>query len=175
MAGLLKESLVYDDAEALVAVADGVGEAVAVGEVKGFGGHLVPDVGAGEIVAVLAPGCNGALIADLEHGGSFALVHLGGEGLFIGTGGCGDDLYGNAGLCGVGGGELLPCLVCFGLEVEVVDGALGCGGFGCGCGRGSGCGGCCGSRGLAAGAQGKYHDQCEQHCDDLFHFRDLLN
>ncbi len=103
--GLLQKSLVYDDAEALVAVADGVGEAVLIGEVEGVSGHLIPNVGVGEVVAVLAPSINGALVANLEHGGSLALVHLGGEGLLIGAGGGGDYLHGNAGLLGVGGGK----------------------------------------------------------------------
>ena len=71
--------------------------------------------------AVLAPGCDSAGVADLEHGGSFALVHFAGESLIVGAGGGGDDGHGNAGLLGVGLCESLPGFIGFGLEVEVVD------------------------------------------------------
>ena len=170
MTGLLQKSLVDDDAEALVAVADGVGEAVLIGEVEGVSGHLIPNVGVGEVVAVLAPSINGALVANLEHGGSLALVHLGGEGLLIGAGGGGDYLHGNAGLLGVGGGNLLPCLICLGLEVEVVNGALraACSG-GLFCGSLGFFGGGVVRRLRAAGAQRKHHYQSQKQCNDLFH------
>ena len=137
-------------------------------------------------IAVVAVGVDGALVAALEQSRSGALVKLGCEGGVIGAGSSGDDLDGNAGLLGIGGGELLPSFVSFGLEVQVVDrtGRFGRGGlfrlglsggslFGGGRSRfGLGRGGLFGLCGLGlgcAGSQAKNHHERQKHCDDLFH------
>ena len=186
VASLLKQSLVDDDAERLVAVADGEGLAVFTLEVESIGGHLIHDGSAVERIAVVAVGVDGALVAALEQSRSGALVKLGCEGGVIGAGSSGDDLDGNAGLLGIGGGELLPSFVSFGLEVQVVDrtGRFGRGGlfrlglsggslFGGGRSRfGLGRGGLFGLCGLGlgcAGSQAKNHHERQKHCDDLFH------
>ena len=172
MASLLKQCLVNNDAERLIAVSDRQGLAVLTLEVKGIGGHLIHDGSAIERIAVVTIGVDGALISTLEQGRSGALVKLGCEG-------------------GVGSGKLLPCFVRFGLEVQVVDGA------GSGLGRsvlrglvflrligrrvvlrligrrvvlrligGVVVSGLLGGR---AGDQSEDHDQCKKQCDDLFH------
>ena len=185
VASLLKQSLVDDDAERLVAVADGEGLAVFTLEVESIGGHLIHDGSAVERIAVVAVGIDGALVAALEQGRSGALVKLGCEGGVIGAGSSGDDLDGNAGLLGIGGGELLPSFVSFGLEVQVVDrtGRFGRGGLfrlglsrggffgGRGVGRLSrgGLFGLCGLGLGCAGSQAKNHHERQKHCDDLFH------
>ena len=184
VAGLLKQSLVDDDAECFVAVADRQRLAVFTLEVESVGGHLVHDGGAVQRIAVVAVGVDGALVAALEEGRSGALVQLGGEGGVVGAGSSGDDLDGNAGLLGVGGGELLPGFVSLGLEVQVVDGAgrFGRGGLfrrlsgffgGFFCSRGSlgrsGLFGLCGLGLGSAGSQTQNHHESEKHCDDLFH------
>ena len=191
MASLLKQCLVNNDAERLIAVSDRQGLAVLTLEVKGIGGHLIHDGSAIERIAVVTIGVDGALISTLEQGRSGALVKLGCEGGVIGAGSSGDNLDGNAGLLGIGGGELLPSFVSFGLEVQVVDGA------GSGLGRsvlrglvflrligrrvvlrligrrvvlrligGVVVSGLLGGR---AGDQSEDHDQCKKQCDDLFH------
>ena len=60
--------------------------------------------------------------------------------------------------------------LCFGVLDGLVESALenlglhsGCGSVGCGSVGCGSCGGC----GLAAGAQGDYHDQSQEHCDDV--------
>ena len=188
VAGLLKQSLVDDDAERLVAVADRQRLAVFTLEVESVGGHLVHDGGAVQRIAVVAVGVDGTLVAALEEGRSGALVQLGGEGGVVGAGSSGDNLDGNAGLLGVGGGELLPGFVSLGLEVQVVDGAgrFGRGGLfrrlsgffggffgGFFCSRGglgrSGLFGLCGLGLGSAGSQTQNHHESEKHCDDLFH------
>ena len=170
VAGFSKQGLVDDDAVALVAIADGAELAVCVIEHVSVGAQLVSNGSAGQVQAVLAPGVHSGGVADNEQGGCVGLVHLGGEGLVVGAGSGGDDLYGNAGLFGVHLGDLLQSLVGFGLEVQPVDGACG----GCALLSGSGalfCGGCalCGSCGFAACAQGEYHGKAENKCENLFH------
>ena len=172
VACLSQQSLVDDDAVALVAVADGAELSVRIIEHVLVGVQLIGNGGAGEIQAVVAPGVNSGLVANHEHGGGLTLVHLGGQGIVVGTGGSGDNLDRNTGLLGVHGGQLLQSLVRFGLEVQPVDGAL-CGrGFSGGFSRGlsGGCLGGGGGGGAAAGAQREHHDQCQKHCDGLFHF-----
>ena len=117
------QCLVGDDAVALVAVADGAELAVSVAEVVRIGGELLGNGGVLEVVAVLAPGVDSALIADDEHRGSGVLIHLSGQSLIVGAGGSRHDGDGNAGLLGVHGGDLLQSLVGLGLEVEPVNSA----------------------------------------------------
>ena len=169
MACLSQQGLVDDDAVALVAVADGAELAVSIVEHVLVGVQLIGHRGAGEIQAVVAPGVNSGLVANHEHGGGLALVHLGGQGLVVGAGGRGDDLDGDAGLLGVHGGQFLQSLVRFGFEVQPIDRTFGGGGFGSR-GLSGGCLGGGGGGGTAAGAQSKHHYQCQKHCDGLFHF-----
>ena len=121
VAGFLQQRLVDDDAEALIAVADGNEVALFVIEVEVIGGELFDKIGVAQIEAVLAPGLHGAHVADLEHGRSGALVHLGGQRVVILAGSGGNDLDRNAGLLGVQLGKILPGLIGFGLEVQVID------------------------------------------------------
>jgi len=148
IAGLLEQGLVVDDAVGL----DDVGDAVDGGAVfqgKVVAGQLAVKFAAGEIIAVILPVCQTHGAVDLEQSGGRALGHLAGEGLLVGALGRGDDLDGNAGLLGVLSGKSLPLSVLLGLEVQVIDGTLGCG-------RGS-------CRGLGpAGAQREHHGQ-RQH------------
>ena len=60
IAGLLQQSLVDDDAECFVAVADRQRLAVFTLEVESVGGHLVHDGGAVQRIAVVAVGVDGA-------------------------------------------------------------------------------------------------------------------
>ena len=122
--GLLQQSLVDDDAIGLIAVADGHGLAVGILQVEVLSGHFLHDVGVIQRIAEIAIGVDGALIAHLEHGGRSGLVQLGGQHGVILAGGGGDDLDLHAGLLGVGLGQILPGLVGFGLEVQVVHGTL---------------------------------------------------
>ena len=149
VASLLQQSLVYDDAEGLVAVTDGNGLAGFVLQVEDVGGHFLHDVGVGQVIAVLAPGPYCACITYLEHGGSTVLIHLGGQDLIVGAGSGGHYGYGNTGLLGVGLGQGLPGVIGLGLEVEIINGP----GLGGGCGL------------FAAGSkQGKRHNDSQQDC-----------
>ena len=123
VASLLQQCLVYDDTESLIAVADGNGLASLVLQVKGVSGHFLHHIGIGQVVAVLAPGLYCASITYLEHGGSSVLIHLSGQGLIVSTGSCGQYSYRNTGLLGVQFGQVLPGLICFGLEIQVINGA----------------------------------------------------
>ena len=183
MTGLLKQRLVDDDAERLVAIAGAVGFAVLALDVEVLGGHLVEEIGAVERQAVFLPGVQAGLVAALEQGGSAVLRHFGGEGLAVGAGSCGDDLDGHAGQLGVLSSQFLPGSVCFGLEVQVVDLTLGSRGSGfVGCVR-SGRGGSVGLRSLgggfcivlgAASEQAGDHGQSKQKRDEFLHFQFLL-
>ena len=162
MAGLLQQRLVDDDAERLVAIADGY-QLVAVIEVEIGGGEFLYEIGVGEIQRVLAPGLHGALVADLEHGGGGVLIHFSGKGVVVFAGSGGHDLDFHAGLLGVGLGQILPGLIRFGLEVQVVD--LAGGGIG-------GLGGVRGrfrSRFAGAGAEREHDAQNEQDCKEFLH------
>ena len=175
VAGLLEQGLVHDDAEGFVAVADGNGLAGFVLQVEVGGGHLVVHVGAFEIVAELAVAVDSAEVADLEHGGGGVLVELGGQGGVVLAGSGCDDLHGNAGLLGVGLGNLLPGRVRLGLEVEVVHAAGRGRGFGFrgGLFRRGGFGLSRGARGLrrgsAAGDEAQNHDQSQKNSEKLLH------
>ena len=185
VASLLKQSLVDDDAECLIAVADRQGLAVFTLEVESIGGHLIHDGSAVERIAVVAVGVDGALIAALEQGRSGTLVKFGCEGGVIGAGSSGDNLNGNTSLLGIGCSELLPSFVSFGFEVQVIDRAssfgrgglfrLGFSGSGFVSGRGVSCLGRGVLFGLSgfglgcAGSQAKNHHERQKHCDDLFH------
>ena len=162
VAGLLQQRLVDDDAERLVAVADG-DELVAVIQVEVVGGELLDKVGVLQIQRVFAPGLDGALVADLEHGGSGVLIHFRGQGVVVFAGRGGDDLNGHAGLLGVGLGKILPGLVGFGLEVQVIDLAVR---------RGLHIGGLAGIIGLVAALAGREdedHDKRQCECDEFLH------
>ena len=151
VASLLQQSLVYDDAECLIAVTDGNGLARFVLQVKGVGGHFLHDVGVGQVVAVLAPGPYCAGVAYLEHGGSSVLIHLGGQHLVISTGSRSQNGYGNTGLIGVQLRQILPSLVSLGLEVEIINRT--------GLGVGGGCG-----LVAAGGKQSNRHNNSQQNC-----------
>ena len=159
IAGLLQQSLVDDDAKGLIAVADGHGLAVGILQVEVLSGHFLHDVGVIQRIAEIAIGVDGALVAHLEHGGRSGLVQLGGQHGVILAGGGGDDLDLHAGLLGVGLGQILPSLVGFGLEVQVVHGTLRfvsialvvvCL--------------------LAAGCQRQRHNKSQSQCKKLLHF-----
>ena len=110
--GLGQQGLVDDDAEGLVAVTHGQQFAVLTVEVEVVGGEFLGEVGVGEVIAVLAPGLDGAGVAALEHGGgAVGLIHLDGESVVVLAGGGGDDLHGDTGLLGVLLGQILPGLV----------------------------------------------------------------
>ena len=160
VAGLLQKVFVDDDAVALVAVADGAELAVSVVEVVGIGVQLVGNVGAGEIVAVVAPGLNSGLVAHDEQRRGSGLVHLGGQGLVVGAGSGGHNGDGHTGLLGVHGGDLLQRSVGLGLEVQPVDAA------------GSSIAVVVSGIVLlvAAGDERKSHDKSKDHCKILFHF-----
>ena len=173
MAGLLEQSLVYDDAERLVAVTGGKHFAVLAKEVEVIGGHFLVEVGVLQIEAVLAPGVQSTLVAALEQRGGLALVHLGGQSGLIVAGSSGNDLYGYSGELGVLLSQLLPSGVGFGLEVEIIDGT-GCsgllggllrgrrsaflGGFSLVCSR------------CRTGCHREYHSNSQQQCQKLLHF-----
>ncbi len=161
VAGLLQQILVDDDAVALIAVADGAELAVVVIEVVGVGAQLVGDVGAGQVVAVVAPGADGGLVADDEHRRGFGLVHLGGQGLVVGAGGGGQNGDGHAGLLGVHAGDLLQRGVSLGLEVQPVN-AAGGGGIAVAAAL-------CVIRLVAAGDEGERHHKGKDQCKILFH------
>ena len=161
VAGLLQKVFVDDDAVALVAVADGAELAVSVIEVVGVGVQLVGNVGAAQVIAVVAPGLNSGLVAHDEQRRGSGLVHLGGQGLVVGAGSGGHDGDGHAGLLGVHGGDLLQGLVGFGLEVQPVDAA----GGGIAVAVVSGV-----ILLIAAGDERKRHDKSKDHCKILFHF-----
>ena len=183
--GVLQKLLVDDDAVALVAVADGAELAILVIEVVSVGGQLVCNRGAGQIVAVVAPGGDGCLVADDEQRGHLALIHLGGQGLVVRAGSGSHDRDGNTGLLGVHGGDLLQHFVGFRLEVQPVDGAGSCrsgffGSFLCrscflGLGFFGGRGGLGGLRGGLGGSrrcashQTQRQNQRQEQCDELFH------
>ena len=158
--GLGQQGLVDDDAEGLVAVTNGQQLAVLAVEVEVIGGELVGEVGAGEVIAELAPGLDGASVAALEHGGGLGLIHLNGEGVVVLAGGGGDDLHGDAGLLGVLLGKLLPGGIGLGLEVQVVDRASG---FRAGSGAG-----CRGGVAVAAASQQSQAQAGRQHKSERF-------
>ena len=172
MASLLQQGLVGDDAIGFEAVR--YGDDAALGVLQGivFGGELVIYGGVGQIIAVLTPGGNAALVA-LEQRGGLALVHLGGQSGLIVAGSSGNDLYGYSGELGVLLSQLLPSGVGFGLEVEIIDGT-GCsgllggllrgrlsaflGGFSLVCSR------------CRTGCHREYHSNSQQQCQKLLHF-----
>ena len=172
MASLLQQGLVGDDAIGFEAVR--YGDDAALGVLQGivFRGELVIYGGVGQIIAVLTPGGNAALVA-LEQRGGLALVHLGGQSGLIFAGSSGNDLYGYSGELGVLLSQLLPSGVGFGLEVEIIDGT-GCsgllggllrgrrsaflGGFSLVCSR------------CRTGCHREYHSNSQQQCQKLLHF-----
>ena len=135
VAGLRQQVGVHDDAVALIAVADGSQLAVLGVEVVGVGVQLIGDGGAGKVIAVVAPGANGGLVAHDKEGGGVGLVHGGGEGLVVGAGSSGLHGHRHAGLLGVHLGDGLQDLIRLGLEVQPKDTA---GGFCAGSGAGGG-------------------------------------
>ena len=147
--GLLQQSLVYDDAEGLVAVADGQDSTVSALQVESVGGHFLVDIGVPQIQAPVAKGVDGALVACLEHGGSFALIQFRGQGIGVSTGCSGNDGDLDTGLFGISLGQCLPSLIRFGLEVQVVNTA---------------------GRLLAAAREQAYNqNQSQENRDGLFH------
>ena len=161
IAGLRQQILVDDDAVALIAVADGAELAVGVVEVVGVGGQLTRDGGAGQVVAVVAPGVHGGLVADDEHRGRRFLIHRGGQGLVVGAGRGGLDGDGHTGLFGVHGGDLLQGAVRLGLEVQPEHTAGGLGGV-------TVAGGLLG-RLVAAGNEAESHNKCQDKRKILLH------
>ena len=173
VARFFQQSNVRDDAEGLEAVANG--DHFAVSRLDGvvLRGQLSIELGAGQVVAVLAPGGDAALVA-LEQGRSRALVHFGNERLFIGAGSRGANLHFNAGQGGVSRGEFLPRFIRFRLEVEVVHAAGRGRGFGFRSGFRRGGFGLSRSirglgRGSAAGSEAQNHDQSQKNCEKLLH------
>lgn len=153
---LLQQRLVDDDAIGLIAVADRHGLAGSVLQVEVLRGHFLHDVSVIQRIAEVAIGVDGALIAHLEHGGGGLLVQLGGQHGVILAGGGGDHFDLHAGLLGIGLGQILPGLVGFGLEVQIINRAL------------------CLVLAGAAGDEGKRHDQSKEGCKKLFHHSFLL-
>ena len=157
IAGLGQQSLVDDDAVALIAVTDGADLALGILQDVSVGVQLVEHIGAGQIVAELAPGVHSGGVAHDEHGGSLVLIHLGGQGVVVGAGSSGHDLDGHTGLLGVQASDLLQSLVGLGLEVQPVNTA---GSLGALIGSGSL---------LAASDQTQNHDQGQHQSKKLFH------
>src|SRR5699024_3219081 len=77
---LLQELFVDDDAEGLVAVADGLQLASLVVEVKVVGGQLFGDGAVRQVQCVVVPVLQAGQVADVENGGGFGLAHLSGQG-----------------------------------------------------------------------------------------------
>ena len=149
VASLLQQVHVGDDAEGLIAVAHGLQSTLIVVQVKVVGGQLTGHGGAGQVQSVLVPVAQGFPVADDEQGGRLGLGHLSGQGLLIGAGSGGDNLHGDTGLGGVQRGDLLQRGVCFGLEVQVVDGA--------------------GLLSGSHGAQAQNHHNSQEQCKKLLH------
>ena len=173
VARFFQQGNVRDDAEGLETVANG--DHFAVSRLDGvvLRGQLFVELGAGQVVAILAPGGDAALVA-LEQGRSRTLVHFGNERLFIGAGSGGENLHFHAGLGSVGLGELLPGLVRLGLEVEIVHTAGRGRGFGFRSGFRRGGFGLSRSirglgRGSAAGSEAQNHDQSQKNSEKLLH------
>ena len=124
IACLLEQSLVYDDAECLVAVACCKQFAVFTVKVEIIGGHFLVEIGLGEVIAELAPSLDCACVTALEEGRRILLVHLCGEDIVVGAGCCGDDLNVDTGQFGILLCKCLPCGICFGLEVQVIYAAF---------------------------------------------------
>ena len=122
VASLLQQSGVDDDAEGLVAVADGLQLAGVIVEVKGIGGQFSGNGGVGQIQGVLIPVFQTGHVADVEDGGSFRLGHLRGQGVGVGAGSGGNNLNRHTGGLGVQGSQLLQSGVCFRLEVQIIYG-----------------------------------------------------
>ena len=151
VAGILQQLLVNDDAEALVAVADGAQLAVSIVQVVSIGAQFLSNGGVLQIVAVFAPSLNGSGVANYEQSGSvLALVHFGSQGGLVLTGSSGNDLDLYAGLLGVSLSQRLQSLLSFGLEVQPIDRTL-----------------------FVATAGAGNHTQCQnqnqQQCKELFH------
>ena len=114
---------------------------------------------------------------DLEERGSLALAHLSHQLGLVLTGRRGDHGDGHAGLLGVDLGQGLPLLILLGLEVQVVNLALG-GGSGFAGGGGipggvSGCGSAVARR-AAAGQQGSRHRTGETQREHFFEFHGIF-
>ncbi|MPM99567.1 hypothetical protein SDC9_146759 [bioreactor metagenome] len=142
MAGFFQQGLVDDDAEALVAIADGSQFAALFIEVEVVRGHFGIDGRVGQIQAEVAPGIQTGFIAALEQRRrGRALVHFGGQRFGIGAGSGGNNGDRNAGLLGILRSQRLPGGVRLGLKVEIVNladcgGGLRCRRFGRGGSRG---------------------------------------
>ena len=121
----LKESLIYDDAECFIAITCCEQLTVFAVEVEIIGGHFLIEIGTGKIIAEFTPGLDCALVSALEEGGGIFLIHLCGKDFVVGSGCCGDNLNLDTGLLGIGLCKLLPCCICFGLEVQVIYAAFG--------------------------------------------------
>lgn len=121
VAGLFQQSLVDDDAEGLVAVADGLQLALCIVEVEGVGVELLGDGAVGQIKCVFIPVIQGGGVADVEDGD---VADVGGQGVVVVAGSSGDDLNFDAGLFGVGCGQLGQSFIKLRLEVQVVNGTL---------------------------------------------------
>ena len=86
---------------------------------------MADEVGAGQIIAVIRPVGQAHRAVHLEQGRRIALLDLGHERGLVVAGGGGHDGDRHAGQLGVELGHVLPLRILLGLEVEVVDGALG--------------------------------------------------
>jgi len=134
--------LIDNDAIALIAIANGAELAAIVIQVIGIGAQLTGDLGILQIIAVVAPGAHGSLVAHHEQRGRSVLIHGGGQGLIVRAGGSCLDGDRHTGLFGVHSSDLLEGGVSLRLEIQPKDTA-----------------GCILL--LAAGDQCKCHDECE--------------
>ena len=172
VAGLFQQSLVDDDAERLVAVADGLQLALCIVEVEGVGVELLGDGAVGQIQCVFVPVVQSGGVADVEDGD---VADVGSQGVVVVAGSSGNDLNFDTGLLGVGRSQLGQGFVELRLEVQVVNGTLR--GIGVVFGRGGlgrGLAGIIGRSGLfvalAAGEQAGDHCQSQKQCKQFFHF-----
>ena len=125
VSGLGEELLVVDQAVGLDNVGNALDLAVIAFEREGIRGQRLENVGVIKVVAVIFPGREANGTVDLEQRGRLGLGHLGLQRGLVLAGCSGLHGYGNARLLRICFRELLPLGVLLGLEVEVIDLALG--------------------------------------------------
>ena len=120
MTCLLEQLGVADDTVGLDNICHAV-DLAAVLDSEGVTGEFLGDSRVGQIIAVILPVGIADRTVDLEQGGSVGLGDFGSECRLIGAlrGGQNVNLY--TGFLGVCRCQILPCLILFGLEVQVVD------------------------------------------------------
>ena len=156
---LLQQSGVGDQTIGLDNIGDTIDSTVLF-QSEVVAGQLAVHGGAAQVIAVILPVGKTHGAVHLEQGGGVGLGHVGHQGLLVSTGSGGHHGDGHTGLLGVSLGQILPILILFGLEVQVIHLAGSSGVI---------TGTLCVVASAAAGDQRQRHHKSQDQCKKLFH------